>query len=333
MSLISVILPFKNAASTLAPAINSILNQSYPEFELLLIDDNSTDSSLHIATAFEDKRIEIYKNPDQGIASALNLGLRKAKGTYIARMDADDLSLPSRLQEQLNFAIANPQIQVIGCQVEHRTADKGLMDTRGYAQYVQWSNSLISTQEHYQNRFVDAVIAHPTLFCKSEIFVKYGNYSTAGVPEDFELWLRWMEQGVRFAKVEQVLYHWFDYSHRLSRSHQNYASDKFLTLKAKYFARWWSLNNKKRKLWVWGYGKDVFKRSAYLIDAGIGIVGYVDVRERPEAKRNVISYNSVSKSAEDYYLVYVSDREGKKQIDAYFTKKGMEPSLDYLFMV
>ena len=93
MSKISVILPFKNARDTLAQAVKSILDQSYKDLELILIDDNSTDRSTEVLKKYNDPRIKLIKNLNNGLASALNTGINEASGEYIARMDADDISL------------------------------------------------------------------------------------------------------------------------------------------------------------------------------------------------------------------------------------------------
>src|SRR5210317_1929511 len=97
---ISVILPFRDASSTLQRSIKSILEQSFKDFELLLVDDGSTDDSAEIAESFSDERIKHVKLNPQGIVGALNEGYYASQGKYVARMDADDYSHPDRLKKQ-----------------------------------------------------------------------------------------------------------------------------------------------------------------------------------------------------------------------------------------
>lgn len=331
MSTISVILPFKNAEDTLRAAVNSILKQSLSDFELLLIDDNSHDDSSEVAASIDDQRIKLIKNPGSGLASALNFGIKQAKGEYIARMDSDDISQPNRFKEQLRYALDHPFIDVISCLVEHRSGKPSEEDIRGYGLHVEWLNKLISPEEHFANRFVDATIAHPTLFCRKDLFEKCGYYSESALPEDFELWLRWMDQGVKFAKVDESLFQWLDYSDRLSRTHTNYDTQKFFRLKAQYFAKWWQ-GQGKGNLWIWGYGKDVFRRTSYLEEQAIHLNGFIDIVERSGTNRLVLPIDKVQKSNDDFYLVYVSNRQGKSRIRSYFDDKGMQPNEDYLFM-
>ena len=328
--LVSVILPVKNAEGTIHAAVKSILHQTLSAFELIVIDDNCTDRTLNQLKAIEDERIIMLPNKGSGIADALNTGLAIAKGKYIARMDADDISHPTRLEKQLQFMLDHPKVDIVSCFVSHNGQDN--RNEQGYSYYVNWLNAIQTPEEHFINRFVDAPVAHPTVFFKSELIPRFGSYSDNPVPEDFELWLRWMERGVSFAKVPETLYHWLDYPTRTSRTHANYKLDKFYQLKAKYFARWWMANNMIKEIWIWGYGKDVFRKSLPLTETGINIAGYIDIIERPNAKRRVRSYRTIIANSDHFYLIYIGDRNGKQQIIDFFADNKMKMGEDYLFM-
>ena len=117
--LISVILPVYNAEEFLVEAINSILQQTFEDFEFIIIDDGSTDETTEIIHAYHDSRIKYLKNPqNQGIVKTLNNGLLHANGKYIARMDADDISYPTRLEIQYKYLEEHPNIGVIGTGIE-----------------------------------------------------------------------------------------------------------------------------------------------------------------------------------------------------------------------
>lgn len=114
--MITVLMPVYNVASYIKEAIESVLNQSYYDFELLIIDDASTDATVNQILEFSDSRIELIKKPKNlGLIDSLNLGIKLAKGEYIARMDGDDISTPDRFQKQLNVLLSNPEIKVCGC--------------------------------------------------------------------------------------------------------------------------------------------------------------------------------------------------------------------------
>jgi glycosyltransferase involved in cell wall biosynthesis len=117
LPLVSVVMPVHNGALYLSDAIKSILNQTYPHFELIIINDGSSDNSEYIINAFNDSRIKYHVfNKQQGIVAALNFGLTLAKGDFIARMDADDISLKHRLAKQVEMLLNNPEIAILGTQ-------------------------------------------------------------------------------------------------------------------------------------------------------------------------------------------------------------------------
>ena len=115
--LVSVIIPAYNANGFLSDAINSILNQTYKNLEIIIVDDGSTDETPKILKIFakKDQRIKIIRNKrNLNIANSLNIGIKSAKGNYIARMDADDISLPHRIKNQMNYLHKHPEIVILG---------------------------------------------------------------------------------------------------------------------------------------------------------------------------------------------------------------------------
>src|SRR3989344_927550 len=116
---VSVLMSTYNGAVYLRQAINSILNQTFTDFEFIIVDDNSTDNSGEILRSYNDPRIRIIQNNKNiGLTKSLNKGLKEAQGKYIARMDADDVSLLDRLKEQYNFLEAHPTIALVGSWAE-----------------------------------------------------------------------------------------------------------------------------------------------------------------------------------------------------------------------
>ena len=113
---ITIGLPCYMAEKTLAEAIESIQNQTYEDFEVLLVDDGSEDDTLAIARKYQDKRIRIIADgTHRGIAARLNMMVRQARGRFFARMDADDIMMPERLERQLEFLTQHPEADVVGC--------------------------------------------------------------------------------------------------------------------------------------------------------------------------------------------------------------------------
>ncbi len=327
--LVSVLMPVKNAANTVRRAVDSILQQTYPDFEFIIVDDHSTDTTVAQLAAVADTRIKLLHNRGSGIAAALNTGLAQARGRFIARMDADDYALPQRLARQLHYALAHPEIGVVSCRVQH---DSRHTKQQGYAHYIAHINAILSPQEHYTNRFIDAPLAHPTAFFRASLVAAYGGYNTACLPEDFELWLRWLENGVRFAKLPEVLLHWADPPGRASRTQATYRQENFYRVKATYFSRWWQQHHRHRQLWIWGFGKDVFAKVRPLLAAGVPIAGYIDLQERPGSPRKVRRYTSITAGNNHFYLVYIGNRQGKIAVARFFSRLSMQAGEDYLFM-
>lgn len=283
---------------------------------------------MRLVHTINDQRLVIIRNKGIGIASALNTGITQAKGHYIARMDADDFSYPNRLDRQIEYLTEHPAVDVVSCLVEYVAK----IPQEGYQFYVNWINTILTPEDHFVNRFVDAPLAHPTIVCTKQVFEEKGMYCENPLPEDFELWLRWMEKGIRFAKVPTVLYQWLDRTNRSSRVSSVYNREKFLKVKSTYAERWIS-NQPKRNVWIWGYGKKVFRRSQYLSEAGVNICGYIDVRTHPESTRKTIHYSKINELQSALILIYVSDRIGKQRIETYLGEKQYRLGYDYFFMV
>lgn len=184
--LISVIMSAYNAEHFLREAIDSILNQTYDNFEFIIIDDASTDSSKSILRSYSDHRIRLHLNKDNsGLTRSLNIGLTLAKGAYIARQDADDVSYPERFQKQLDFFRANPGLAIVGAQANYIYEDGQL--AKGFRISKPLTNTGLQFSLTYDSPFV-----HSTVMFKSEIIPgKLSGYNEQfRTNQDFELWSR-----------------------------------------------------------------------------------------------------------------------------------------------
>jgi glycosyltransferase involved in cell wall biosynthesis len=198
---VSVAMPVYNAEQYLSAAVESILNQSFIDFEFVIINDGSTDQSLQILESYaaRDPRIRLISRPNTGYTKALNETLALARGVYYARMDADDMSFPDRLRKQVAYLDANPDCLVVGCRVE-------LIDPEG-----QVLGEVCRFESHDQ---IDAahlagqggVIVHPSATMRLDAVKQIGGYHLHNEPaEDLDLLLRLAENG-RLAKLPDVLF-------------------------------------------------------------------------------------------------------------------------------
>lgn len=192
---ITVLMAVYNGEKYLDEAIKSILNQTFTDFEFLIINDASTDNSYKIIQSYTDPHINFINNENNlGLSGSLNRGLDIAKGQYIARMDQDDISLPERLEKQVRFMEENPEIGICGSWVKFF----GEMDF--IAKYVEYHKELIS------NMFISSPFAHPSVIFRKELFNKFNlrynpDFKTG---EDYELWTR-ASKYIKFANIQKVL--------------------------------------------------------------------------------------------------------------------------------
>lgn len=325
-------MPVRNAASTVVQAIESICRQTCVDWEMIVVEDHSEDRTFEIVDglARKDSRVRVMTSPGRGIVAALNHGLSQARGELVARMDADDVSHPERLAEQAKFLGERPDVGLVGCGVDYG-GDRAA--NAGYALHVDWLNALVESDEIARNRFVESPLAHPSVMFRHELMDKHGGYREGDFPEDYELWLRWMDAGVRLAKVSQVLLTWHDLPGRLSRTDVRYDPDAFYRVKAEYIAR--ELKRLGRsEAWVWGAGRPTRKRAEYLCGHGVMIAGYVDVDSKKTGKtvggRPVIEPGQLPAAGNFFVLGYVASRGARELIRADLAGRGYREWQDFL---
>ena len=231
---VSIILPFRNAANTIETAISSILDQTFRDFELLLIDNDSLDDSSVVASNFQkDTRVRIFTEIQIGVVHAANRGITESKGQYVARMDADDWSYLDRLENQVRLLNSKPEIGVVSGLVEPMT-----QPTEGLQKYLDWVNQVISPEEVSLNQFVEFPLVNPSTMMRKELFNQYGYFQDGDFPEDYEFFLRLCSNGVKMSKVDVPVLKWNDLSTRLTRTHFSYSEEAFNKVKTEYLAKW-----------------------------------------------------------------------------------------------
>jgi glycosyltransferase involved in cell wall biosynthesis len=229
---VSVVMPVRNAAATLDDAIGSILRQTWPRLELLVVDDHSTDASAAVARAWaaRDDRIRVIPSAGAGIVAALRTGFEAARGEFIARMDADDIAAPDRIAAQMALMLAEPACGVCATHV----ADCGDVGA-GRRRYSAWLATVTSHDDVVRNLFVECPLAHPTLLLRRQALRAAGGYRDGPWPEDYDLIFRLWLAGWRFGVVARPLLQWRDHPGRLSRTDPRYAPEAFRACKLHYF--------------------------------------------------------------------------------------------------
>lgn len=192
---VTVLMPVYNAERFLKEAIDSILQQTFPEFEFLIINDGSTDKSSDIIESYKDSRIiHVKLARNAGIVNALNSGIALAKGEYIVRMDSDDIALPGRILRQLEFMEKHQEVGVSGTWVEYIGEKAGVIKTPHDHNEIVWG------------LLKGCVLFHPTVIIRSSLIKGKGITYPADYPhaEDYALWLRLIKD-TRFANMQEIL--------------------------------------------------------------------------------------------------------------------------------
>lgn len=178
--IVSIGMPVFNAAKHLRVAIDSVLNQSFSNFEFILTDDGSTDGSLEIIKSYSDKRIVLIQHEaNKGIGYSLNEQIQVSRGTYFARMDADDLMFPDRLEKQFNFLESHPSIDLVGAQAIVIDQENKIMGLRK-PKIVASINEILE----------GGCFIHPTVMGKTNWFQQHLYHPDFSGTEDHELFLR-----------------------------------------------------------------------------------------------------------------------------------------------
>lgn len=329
---ISVILPFYNAEKTLESAVESILNQSFPNFELLLVDNGSDAESTQIAQRITrcENRIRLLKEPEAGVANAMNKGLINAHGKFLVRMDADDISHPDRLEKQFHFLKENSEIGLVGSDVKYVPHEN---NTAGFQRFVNWVNAFHSPEEIDLNRFVEIPVVNPTLMFRREIFEKYGGCIHGNFPEDYEMQLRYLEAGVKMAKIKEPLLEWHDYSTRLTRTDERYSTEAFLRVKAKYFKNWSEQNNRCHPvIWVWGAGRKTRQRAELLEKEGLRIDGFIDVVKNKTSRKQVLHFEEIPEPGKIFVVSMVTNLGAGAQISDFLKDRNYTEGEDFILM-
>jgi len=274
---VSVLLPCRNAAPTLDEALRSIAGQSLSDFELIAIDDGSTDGTAERLTAWavQDPRLRLLRIEPRGIIAALNAGLAACQAPVIARMDADDIAEPERLQQQLDLLRARPDIAAAGCLVAGYPPD---LLAEGFRVYIEWQNRLIEPAAIGREIFIESPLVHSSMVIRREWLERVGGYQERGWAEDYDLWLRMHLAGARFAKVPAVLLHWRDHPRRLTRTDPRYSVENFLRAKSHYLLQ--GPLRERDAVIIWGAGQMGRRLAKHLQRGGAPLTAFIDIDPR-----------------------------------------------------
>lgn len=250
--LVSIIMPVKNAAPFLIECLDSITHQSYQNWELIAINDHSSDSSLEILKNYEirDNRIHVLGNKGSGIINALNIGYVYSKGELITRMDADDIMPLEKINSLVSALLKHGKGNIATGFVQYFSEET---IGEGFLNYQLWLNSLTANNNHFNDIYKECPIASPCWMAWKIDFDNCGAFASETYPEDYDLVFRFYKQKYSCIGISKILHLWRDSPNRASRTDENYQDNRFLNLKINYFLE--VDYDKNRDLILWGAGK------------------------------------------------------------------------------
>lgn len=323
-----MVLPFRDAGSFLAEALASLRRQSLVDFECVLVDHDSADTSraLAEATCRIDGRFRLV-TASGTFVDALNTGVRSTRAPLIARMDADDIADPRRLEMQVAAFESTPSLGVVSCLVSC-FAEGHLGD--GMRRYERWLNELRTPEQIRDALFIESPMAHPTVVLSRTAFDAVGGYRETGGPEDYDLWMRLLLRGYRASKVPEVLLHWRDSGCRLTRIDPRYARRRFFETKVRHFP---TLLATHRPIQIWGTGPTGRKWGHALRRLGYTIRRFVDIDPGRIGRRKCgapIEAPSQLRAEDGLVLAAVGLLGARAEIESYLRGRGMRPWKDYV---
>jgi glycosyltransferase involved in cell wall biosynthesis len=319
---VSVLLPVRDEAPYLADALASLSEQTLEDFEVIVVDDGSSDGSAEIAEehARNDARFRVLRQPPSGVVAALERARMEASGRFVARMDGDDVALPRRLALQVE-ALEAEALDACGGGISYLGTIRD-----GARRYERWINSLVTVEAAARDVFVECPIPHPTLVARLEAV----SYRDCGWPEDYDLVLRLWRGGARFRNVDEPVLRWREHGDRASRTAPAYALDAFIRCKVHHLRAALVRDG----VVVWGAGPVGKAFARELQRQGTDVVAFVEVDLRKIGHEiygvPVVAVDDAPHFAHALALGAVAGEEARTRIREMVAAQGRRDGVDFV---
>lgn len=252
--LVSIVMAAKDTAPYLPGCINSIIGQTYKNWELIAINDHSKDRTPEILNwyAEKDDRIKVVHSKRHKLIPALKEGYAIVKGELINRMDSDDKMPRDKLEVLVKEWQKYGKGHIIAGGTEH-FVEKGEVGD-GFRRYEIWLNEVAKNETHYQEIYQECVIPSHCWIIHQEDFDKVNGFNPEVYPEDYDLCFRFYKEGLKVHGIDKVLHYWRDRADRISRTWEEYKDNRYFEMKLRYFYQ--IDRDRGRPLVLWGAGRN-----------------------------------------------------------------------------
>ena len=330
MPSISILMPVRNEERYLQASLDSLYRQTCTEWELIAVDDGSSDRTAAILAeaSRSDMRVRVIRREGGGLVAALNAGLKSCEAPLLARLDGDDICHPRRLELQAAYLETNPDIGLVACDFRHfpRTGLK-----QGMIDYELWQNGLFDHSQINRDLFVESPFVHPSIMTRRTVMAELGGYHDNGWPEDYDLWLRMSCAGVQFARLPQTLLFWRDHPERATRTMDEYAVKAFRACKCHHLLSGFLQNCPD--VVIAGAGQEARAWQRQLAAANVTVSTWLDVDPR---KIGRILHNAPVISPDELQLngrkmiAAIGVRGAREQFRGVAERRGWQEGIDFV---
>jgi glycosyltransferase involved in cell wall biosynthesis len=329
---VSIIMAVKDTAPYLHDCLDSVINQTYQNWELIAVNDHSTDETPTILQEYADKdsRVKVFHSVGHRLIPTLQEGYAQANGMLINRMDSDDKMPDYKLQVLVDEWSKHGKGTVIAGGTQHFVDEGEVGD--GFLRYEQWLNEVARTSRHYREIYQECVIPSHCWIIHKEDFDAVGAFDPVIYPEDYDLCFRFYRLELKVVGIDKILHYWRDRSNRISRTWEEYKDNRYFDMKLRFF---YELDrDHSRPLVLWGAGRNG-KDMAKLLQSYDDTFHWVCDNERKIGKDiynvKLQHFEEVMEIENPQIMIVVSSPDGKKEIRKFLNKWSKKPVEDYWF--
>ncbi len=324
----------KDTEMYIAECLESIVAQTYPHWELIAVNDHSTDRTREILDEYsqKDSRIRVFDSDTPRLIPTLQRGYREAKGSLINRMDSDDRMPAYKLEVLVEKWLQFGRGYVVAGGTEHFVSEGEV--GAGFRRYDQWLNEVAKRGSHYEEIYQECVIPSHCWIIHKDDFDMVGAFDPVVYPEDYDLTFRFYRQGLKVIGMDKILHYWRDRSNRISRTWDEYKDNRYFEMKLRYFLE--IDRDADRPLVLWGAGKNGKDMAKLLLDSVPTFHWVCDTNSKVGKHIYGIKLQHISEIPQipnPQIMVAVSAPDAKKQIKQMLSSWDKRPVDDYWFFL